>query len=100
MKISNTSTTTSHSLVIQAGAFGEHKFTSVEIKLDSGASQKHQIESKWFQIDLGAQAGATLIFTVERYVNSPSYETPFSALDDWDPLIKPRPVENFSQVAK
>ena len=100
MKISNTSTTTSRSLVIQAGAFGEHKFTSVEIKLDSGASQKHQIESKWFQIDLGAQAGATLIFTVKRYVNSPSYETPFSASDDWDPLIKPRPVENFSQVAK
>ena len=100
MKISNTSTTASHSLVIQAGAFGEHKFTSVEIKLESGSSQKHQIESKWFQIDLGAQAGATLIFTVERYVNSPSYETPFSALDDWDPLIKPRPVENFSQVVK
>ncbi len=100
MKISNTSTTTSHSLVIQAGAFGEHRFTCVEIKLDSGSSQKHQIESKWFQIDLGVQAGATLIFTVERYVNSPSYETPFSALDDWDALIKPRPDENFSPVAK
>jgi hypothetical protein len=30
-------------------------------------------------------------------VNTPSYETPFSALGDWDPLIKGRPAENFER---
>lgn len=96
MKIANTSTTTSRSLVVQAGAFGEHRFTSVEVTLDSGVSQRHEIGSKWFQIDLGGQAGATLTFTVERFVNTPSYATPFSSLDDWDLLIKGRPAENFA----
>ena len=97
MKIANTSITTSRSLVVQAGAFGEHRFISVVVELDSCASERHEIGSKWFEIKLGAQAGATLTFTVERYVNIPSYETPFSALEDWDPLIKGRPAENFAR---
>ena len=97
MKIANTSTTTSRSLVVQAGAFGEHRFVSVVVELESGASEQYEIGSKWFEINLGAQAGATLTFTVERYVNTPSYETPFSALKDWDPLIKGRPAENFAR---
>jgi len=97
MKIANTSTTTSRSLVVQAGAFGEHRFISVVVELDSCDSERHEIGSKWFEINLGAQAGATLTFTVERYVNTPSYETPFSALGDWDQLIKGRPAENFER---
>ena len=95
--IANISTTTSRSLVVQAGAFGEHRFVSAVVELESGASEQYEIGSKWFEINLGAQAGATLTFTVERYVNTPSYETPFSALKDWDPLIKGRPAENFAR---
>ena len=96
MKIANTSTTQSRSLIVQAGAFGEHTFTSVEVTFDSGESALHEIGSQWFQVDLGALAGATLTFNVERYVNTPSYETPFSKLDDWDSLIQSRAAENFA----
>lgn len=96
MKIANTSTTQSRSLIVQAGGFGEHTFTSVEVTFDSGESALHEIGSQWFQVDLGALAGATLTFNVERYVNTPSYETPFSKLDDWDSLIQSRAAENFA----
>ena len=96
MKIANTSTTQSRSLIVQAGTFGEHTFTSVEVTFDSGVSALHDIGSQWFQVDLGALAGATLTFNVERYVNTPSYETPFSKLDDWDSLIQSRAAENFA----
>lgn len=96
MKIANTSTTQSRSLIVQAGTFGEHTFTSVEVTFDSGESALHEIGSQWFQVDLGALAGATLTFNVERYVNTPSYETPFSKLDDWDSLIQSRAAENFA----
>ncbi|CAB5107038.1 MAG: hypothetical protein F2954_01575 [Actinobacteria bacterium] len=97
MKIANINTSSARTLVIQAGAFGEHRFISVEVRLDSGVSTRYEIGSQWFQVELAAQAGATLLFEVERYVNSPSYETPFSALDDWDPLINSRPSENFNR---
>lgn len=97
MQVANISSTDMHSLVIQAGAFGEHRFTSVEIMTESGTIEKHEIGSKWFQIDLTAGAGATLTFTIERYVNTPSYETPFSLQSDWDPLINARPASNFKK---
>lgn len=97
MQVANISSTDMRSLVIQAGAFGEHRFTSVEIRTGSGTIEKHEIGSKWFQIDLTAGAGATLTFTIERYVNTPSYETPFSLQSDWDPLINARPANNFKK---
>ena len=96
IKIANTNITERRSLIIQAGAFGEHKFVSVDVTSESGVRQIHEIGSKWLAIELGVQAGVTLTFTVERYVNAPSYETPFSSMSDWDPLIKGRPAENFT----
>ncbi len=97
LQIANTHLTQTRSLVIQSGAFGEHSFTQVEITLDSGTREIVEIGSKWFQIELGPQAGATLSFSVGRYVNEPSYETPFLSMNDWDPLIQGRPEENFAK---
>jgi hypothetical protein len=36
-----------------------------------------------------------LKFTLDRYVNSPTYETPWQSRNDWDAVIKGRPAANF-----
>jgi hypothetical protein len=80
----------SQELVIQAGTFGEHRFESVVITGADGAEAKHDIGDKWFALELIGGAVASLKFVISRYVNDPSYETPWSARSDWDPIIKGR----------
>ncbi len=77
-------------LYIQAGTFGEHRFESVEITGADGTLQEIEIASKWFALDLVGGAVASLKFKISRYVGDPSYETPWSARSDWDPIIKGR----------
>jgi hypothetical protein len=77
-------------LVIQAGTFGEHRFESVVITGADGAVQEVNIGDKWFVLDLVGGAVASLKFKIRRYVNDPSYETPWSGRQDWDPIITGR----------
>jgi hypothetical protein len=77
-------------LYIQAGTFGEHRFESVEITGADGTLQDIEIGSKWFALDLVGGAVASLKFKISRYVNDPSYETPWSSRSEWDPIIKGR----------
>jgi hypothetical protein len=77
-------------LYIQAGTFGEHRFESVEITGADGTLQDIEIGSKWFALDLVGGAIASLKFKISRYVNDPSYETPWSSRSEWDPIIKGR----------
>ena len=95
MQVVNVGKAEMRQLVIQAGAFGEHRFVSVDLINESGARQTHVIDGQWCAIDLAPGSGATLVFTVERYVNKPTYETPWQKSADWDPVIKGRPAENF-----
>jgi hypothetical protein len=77
-------------LFIQAGTFAEHRFESVVITGADGATSEMAIGDKWFALDLVGGAVASLKFVISRYVNDPSYETPWSARTDWDPIIKGR----------
>jgi hypothetical protein len=77
-------------LFIQAGTFAEHRFESVVITGADGATSEMAIGDKWFALDLLGGAVASLNFVIARYVNDPSYETPWSARSDWDPIIKGR----------
>ena len=77
-------------LFIQAGTFAEHSFESVVITGADGAVTEMAIGDKWFALDLVGGAVASLKFVISRYVNDPSYETPWSARSDWDPIIKGR----------
>lgn len=95
MQVVNLSKDHNRQLVIQAGSFGEHRFVSVNVSTESGESQTHMIDGKWFAIDLAPGVGATLSFAVDRYVNTPTYETPWQNSSDWDPVITGRPAENF-----
>jgi hypothetical protein len=95
MKAVNLSADESRQLVIQAGAFGEHRFTGVTVTTQSGKTQTEKLDGKYCALDLAPGAGATLEFTIERYVNKPSYETPWQKMKDWDPVIIGRPLSNF-----
>ena len=77
-------------LFIQSGTFAEHRFESVVITGADGATSEMAIGDKWFALDLVGGAVASLKFVISRYVNDPSYETPWSARSDWDPIIKGR----------
>lgn len=59
---------------------------------EDGSSATHDVNSKWLTLELAAGAGTTLEFTYSRYVNAPTYETPYSSRADWDPIITGRNV--------
>ena len=94
MKVANIGTS-SRKLVVQGGTFGEHRLDSVDVVTDTGTST-YAIGDKWWGFELAGGTGATLNFTVSRYANAPSYETPFSLRSEWDPIIQGRPANNFN----
>lgn len=74
-------------IVIQAGAFQEHGFTSVS---NQGTTTPVDSLSPWVQVGLEPGSHVLLELGMKRYVHQPSYETPWSTRDDWDPIITPR----------
>jgi hypothetical protein len=74
------------SVIVQAGSFGEHLFADVTV----GDAAPVPVQGRWFEVVLAPGAGATVRATMNRYVNSPSYETPWSRPSDWAPIISPR----------
>ena len=78
-------------VIVQAGGFREHRFTSATIVTADGAEgESAPVEGEWIEIDLAPGAGSVVRLGMQRYVNDPSYETPFSSREQWAPLIKPR----------
>ncbi|WP_308635325.1 hypothetical protein [Paenibacillus silvisoli] len=72
-------------LIVQAGVFGEHRFTQGE-RLDAqgeSASNSFEVNGKWLLVTLPAGTGITLRLAMERYVNPPTYATP------WEREAKP-----------
>jgi hypothetical protein len=69
----NTNETTSRTVLIQAGGYGEHQFESVE---SNGKTQK--LDSRHVMVNLTPGAGATLAFTMRRYVNQPTVTFPWN----------------------
>jgi hypothetical protein len=66
-------------VIIQAGGFGEHQFGEAAILDENGvAKQSIAVYGKWLQVELGKGAGVKLAISMNRYVNRPSYETPWS----------------------
>ena len=59
-------------VIVRAGAFGEHEFTSVRHK-----NQTTPICRNFFQVRLQAGAGARLDIGMKRYAHRPSYRLPW-----------------------
>lgn len=60
------------SVIVQAGAFGEHEFTSVRYK-----NETVPICRKFFQVRLQAGAGTRLDIGMKRFARPPSYRFPW-----------------------
>ncbi|AZI56843.1 hypothetical protein EH165_00315 [Nakamurella antarctica] len=86
LELVNLDTENARTVVVQAGSFGEHRFGDVSV-LGGPATG---VDGRWFEVALAAGSRAHLRATMSRYVNSPSYETPWSRRSDWAPLIRGR----------
>ena len=87
----NTHANQTQELVIQAGTFGEHRFVQVRICDQHNRTLVTQaINGPWYGLHIAPMAGAVLHFEVTRYVNQPSYATPWQHPNDGDGLIQGR----------
>jgi hypothetical protein len=68
----NTSVSQPRSVVVQAGAYAEHQFESVECN-----GQTSRVNDRAFTVKLAPGAGARLTITMRRYVNQPTVAFPW-----------------------
>jgi hypothetical protein len=88
VELVNTHPHASASVVLQAGAFGEHRFLSYSAQ---GAPRvEFEGSLRFVQVALPPQHAVTLKLGMLRNAGSPSYETPWSKREDWAPLIQGR----------
>ncbi len=86
VQVINLSSTEHRVLTLQAGNFGENRLDSVKITYENGQIFEMVINNKWFTLELSAGAGASLDFAYSRYVNQPTYETPYSLRSSWNSI--------------
>jgi hypothetical protein len=68
----NTSVTNARTVIVQAGAYGEHRFVSVEHE-----GQSQPLNSRTFTVRLDPQCGAKLTITMKRYAEAPTITRPW-----------------------
>jgi hypothetical protein len=68
----NTSDTSARTVIVQGGAYGEHRFLSVEL---DGRSQPLNVRT--FAVRLEPQCGAKLTLTMQRYAEPPTNTRPW-----------------------
>ncbi|PYI55576.1 hypothetical protein [Paenibacillus flagellatus] len=92
LQLYNTSLFDERETVIQAGTFGEHRFTAAQrIGSDHRAEGPSvHIQGKWLAVRLKPGAGIRLKLGMERYVNAPSYDMPWRNEYADDPLLNGR----------
>jgi hypothetical protein len=73
----NTDPLQNHEVLVQAGTFGEHAFTNVELKdATDSTDQRVVINGKYRQVSLGPSVQAHLQLGMRRFAHQPSYDFP------------------------
>ncbi|MBX3001806.1 MAG: hypothetical protein KF893_24995 [Caldilineaceae bacterium] len=72
VELINTNPSHERRLIVQAGAFGEHDFTSVEL----GNGETQAVDGKHFEVALPPGRSIRMKMGIARYVNTPSYAQP------------------------
>lgn len=75
VELVNTNAFESRSLIVQAGAFGEHRFSELR-RLDDQDAPSQAVNDKWLRVELPPSSSLKLRLGMDRYVNQPSYEQP------------------------
>ena len=76
VQLVNTSSTSSRSLIVQAGAFGEHEFTTVRYR-NGESLMKVPVDGKHFSVTLSPSTSIRLDLRMNRFANDPSYAFPW-----------------------
>jgi hypothetical protein len=71
----NTSQLESRTVVVQAGGYGEHRFTGVAV---GSNSQPTALNGPHAAIRLAPGSGARLVFSMQRFVNTPTMAFPWN----------------------
>ena len=76
VQLVNTSASQARSLIIQAGAFGEHSFTDVSY-IAGGNATGVAVNGKYIRVSLPPATSIRLGLGLRRFVNKPSYAFPW-----------------------
>jgi hypothetical protein len=76
VRLVNTSRHESRKLIVQAGAFGEHQFTSVTYQ-DGDSKKSVPLDSRYIAVELAPSASIRVGLTMKRFVNDSTYAFPW-----------------------
>ena len=74
LEIVNLNTCQPRSLILEAGSFGQHAFSSL---CDLTDKTEFAVDSQWLRVNLPPSAHILLQAGLRRYVHTPSYDTPW-----------------------
>lgn len=77
LTLCNIHPTARRTLVVQAGAFGEHQFETVRFTCGAQQEQTLNVEGRWFEVCIGPGCLVDVVVQLRRFANSPSYVGPF-----------------------
>ncbi|NQW20031.1 MAG: hypothetical protein HQ477_04785 [Chloroflexi bacterium] len=72
LSLANISPVSSRRVIVQAGAYGEHQVTSVELDGD-----EYPVASPLFTVELRPSTVSKIVIRLERYVNQPTFTHPW-----------------------
>ena len=70
----NLDTTSARSLIVQAGGYREHEFTSLRL-----GDRTQEIQSSAVRVELAPGSGARIVLSMRRYAHSPTLIQPWAA---------------------
>jgi len=77
LELVNLSPFDTREVIIQAGTFGEHQFTTVKYRQGRLGEEAVSVDRKFFQVRLPPGTGLSLELGMRRFVNRPSYAFPW-----------------------
>jgi hypothetical protein len=78
VSVMNLHSSENRDLIIQAGTFAEHHFREVDVLNENGQiSQSLTVDDSYFLVELKAASGTRLRLSQQRYVQQPSYRSPW-----------------------
>ncbi len=77
IQLVNLSRTNTRSLIVQAGAFGEHQFTGLEFDSDEEGPSGVSVDSRYFAVKLPPSTAVRVSAGMRRFANDPSYAFPW-----------------------
>ena len=76
--------------IVQSGAFAEHTIKEIRFLEGDQAKQVEKVDDPRFEISVPSKKMVRVKCILDRHTSKPSYSTPYSSIEEWDPVIQPR----------